>query len=269
MIKVAAALLTIVTTTLAQQAQPDETTTAPQVRLELLVARLPEAKAIELQPVLRDPATCGTALEKILTLIGKKEAELVDWPILTTRSGQIAATENVQEVRYASEYAAPDVKVPTEETSTAIVPNPTAPTSDEKKAMKPKEALTVRVLNGLPSSFDKRDAGVFLEVEPTVGADGVTVEVRVAPQHVTLTGWHKLSVENSHAEKISVEQPDFHTIKTQTNLIVTSGQSALLAFQKLPETPGRVEVFILTTTVLKPTSAPAPKPEQAPKKAKR
>ena len=269
MIKVAAVILTIVSTALAQQAQPEAISAVPQVRLELLVARLPEAKAIELQPVLRDPATCGTALEKILAMIGKKEAELVDWPILVTKSGQIARTENVQEVRYAAEYAAPDVKVPTEETGTAVVPNPTAPTSDEKKAVKPKEALTVRVLNGLPSAFEKRDAGVTLEVEPTVEADGVTVEVQVAPQHVTLTGWHKLSVENSHAEKISVEQPDFHTIKTNTRLTVTSGQSALLAFQKLPETPGRIEVFILTTTVLKPTSAPAPKPEQAPKKTKR
>ena len=269
MIKVAAVILTIVSTALAQQAQPDETTTAPQVRLELLVARLPEAKAIELQPVLRDPATCGTALEKILAMIGKKEAELVDWPILIAKSGQIARSENVQEVRYAVEYAAPDVKVPTEETSTAVVPNPTAPNSDEKKAMKPKEALTVRVLNGLPSAFEKRDAGVIFEVEPTVGADGVTVEMRVAPEHVTLTGWHKLSVENIHAGKISVEQPDFHTIKTQTDLTVTSGQSALLAFQKLPETPGRIEVFILTTTVLKKDGTSASKPEQTPRKMQR
>ena len=269
MIKVAAVLLTIVSTTLAQQAQPEAISAVRQIRFELLVARLPEAKAIELQPVLRDPATCGNALETILTLIGKKEAELVDWPILITRTGVLAKTENVQEVRYAVEYAAPDVKVPTEETSTAVVPNPTAPTSDEKKVVKPKEALTVRVLNGLPSAFEKRDAGVSFEVEPSFGVDGVTVEMLVTPQHVTLTGWRKLSVENSHAEKITIEQPDFHTIKTQTNLIVTSGQSALLAFQKLPETPGRIEVFILTTTVLKKDGTPASKPEQTPRKKQR
>ena len=157
MIKIAAALLATLSVGLAQQMEQD----APgkQVRLELLVARLPKARAVELQPMLRDPARCGAAQEKILAMIGRKEAELVDWPVIITKSGQHAVTENVREIRFVTEYAAPDLNFPTNETAPVAVPTPTAPASVEKKPAKPKEPFEVRVVGGLPSAFEKRDVG--------------------------------------------------------------------------------------------------------------
>lgn len=137
MIKIAAALFATLSAGLAQQPggvgvppKPEEYPPTKQVRLELLVARIPEAKAIEMQPTLRDPARCGAALEKILVMIGRKEAELVDWPVITTKSGQRAVAENVREIRYVTEYAAPDLNLPTNETAPVAVPTPTAPPAE-------------------------------------------------------------------------------------------------------------------------------------------
>src|SRR5881394_2850689 len=80
-----------------------------QIRAELLVVRLPTARAIELQPELRDPSRIAAAQEKLLTMAKNKEAELVDWPIICTLSGNRAVAENVQEVRYPNQYESPKV----------------------------------------------------------------------------------------------------------------------------------------------------------------
>ncbi len=269
MIKIAAALIAALTCPLAQNSNAQEEDTSRQVRLELLVVRLPEAKALELRPLLRDPARCGAAQESILAMIGKKQAELVDWPILTTKSGQIAMTENVHELRYATQFAAPDLHVPTSEIGAVAVPEPTVPTAEEKESGKAKEPLEVRVVGGLPSAFEKRDIGVTFEVEAVVAPDGVTVEMRVVPSHVTFMGWHKVTLDHGRTERVTVKQPDFQNIKVNTNINVTSGQSVLLAFQKLLDRPNQIEVFILTTTVLNHNGVAVSKPGQTPRKQQR
>ena len=40
-----------------------------------------------------------------------------------------------------------------------------------------------------PTAFEKRDVGVTLEVEPTIGPDGYSIDMQLAPQVVEFEGF--------------------------------------------------------------------------------
>lgn len=93
-----------------------------------------------------------------------KGIDLVSAPKLTTKSGQRATIEIVREFRYPSEYDLPQV------TSTAgQIYTPVAPTS--------------------PTAFEMKPTGITLEVEPTVGPDGYTIDLVMAPRVVEFDGF--------------------------------------------------------------------------------
>jgi general secretion pathway protein D len=90
--------------------------------------------------------------------------DLVSAPKVTTKSGQRATIEIVREFRYPSEYDLPQV------TSTAgQIYTPVAPTS--------------------PTAFEMKPTGITLEVEPTVGPDGYTIDLVMAPRVVEFDGF--------------------------------------------------------------------------------
>lgn len=239
---------------------PQDAGSPPQVRIELLVARLPEARAAGLRAELSDPAKSSAAQDKLLAMIAKKEAELVDWPILTIQSAQTGQAVNVHELRYASEYGNAPFPAPQHGDGPANVAEPKAPDNAAKDqpagaAMRGQTDSSVA-----PTSFEKRDLGVTLEAEPEVSPDGMTVRLNIAASHVTLLGWTKATAESTKLGKITVEQPKFQTLKSKTDITIQSGRPVLLGFHKLQEPPKTVELFIVTATVLKPT--PASEPEQ-------
>ena len=94
----------------------------------------------------------------------QKGIDLVSAPKVTTKSGQRATIQIVREFRYPAEYDLPQV------TGVAgSVFTPATPTS--------------------PTSFDKRDVGITLEVEPTVGPDGYTIDLILSPRVVEFEGF--------------------------------------------------------------------------------
>ena len=79
-----------------------------------------------------------------------------------------------------------------------------------------------------------------------------------------LAGWLKVVLETDPKNRITVEQPDIRVLKMSTSMTVISGQPVLLSFNKLQEPAGKVEVFILKTTVVtgggKESGGARPKP---------
>ena len=100
--------------------------TVHQVRFDVLIVRVPEAKAVSILPRLRDPAKAAAAQEELVSMLGKG-AELVDWPTLTTGSGQRATAENVNEYRYPVEFEAPSVALDASDYGSTPLPAPLAP----------------------------------------------------------------------------------------------------------------------------------------------
>ena len=91
-----------------------------------------------------------------------KGVDLVSAPKVTTKSGKRATIEIVREFRYPKEYS--DPQLPTGGTSAVVTPT-------------------------TPTDFEMKPTGVTLEVEPTVGPDGYTIDLVLAPRVIEFDGF--------------------------------------------------------------------------------
>jgi len=94
-----------------------------------------------------------------------KGVDLVSAPSVTTKSGQRATIEIVREFMYPDNYDLPTVA----SSSGSQQYTPVTPTT--------------------PTSFKMKPTGITLEVEPTVGPDGYTIELVLAPRVVEFDGF--------------------------------------------------------------------------------
>ncbi|MFZ4777105.1 MAG: Amuc_1098 family type IV pilus outer membrane protein [Terrimicrobiaceae bacterium] len=93
-----------------------------------------------------------------------KGVDLVSAPKVTTKSGQRATIEIIREFRYPSEYDLPQISG----TSGGLF-QPVTPTT--------------------PTAFEMKPTGITLEVEPTVGPDGYTIDLVLAPRVIEFDGF--------------------------------------------------------------------------------
>jgi general secretion pathway protein D len=93
---------------------------------------------------------------------------------VTTKAGQRAVIEIVREFRYPTEFDPPQIPQnvgggSTSAESGAVQVFPVTPTT--------------------PTSFETRNTGVTLEVEPQVSSDGATIDLNLVPQVVEFEGF--------------------------------------------------------------------------------
>src|SRR4029434_1625216 len=110
----------------------------------------------------------------IRALNQKKGIDLLSAPSVTTKSGQRAIIEVVRELRYPGTYTPPQGPSISSSTSTVIGANTTVP---------------VVVTPTTPSTWETRNTGVTLEVEPVVGGDATTIDLNLIPQVVEFEGF--------------------------------------------------------------------------------
>src|SRR5437660_1018827 len=166
----------------------------------------------------------------IRALNQKKGVDLLSAPKVTAKSGQRAIIEIVREFRYPTTFSPPQVPSLTAPTGTAaIAPAVVTPTT--------------------PSTFETRNTGVTLEVEPVVGADGATIDLNLVPQVVEFEGFinygspinavglnsttmagvttFSSSVPVLLTENV-INQPIFSTRKVTTSVQVANGQTVVI-----------------------------------------
>jgi len=152
-----------------------------------------------------------------------KGVDLVSAPKVTTKSGQRATIEIVREFRYPSEYDLPQVQASTGTAFTPVVPT-------------------------TPTAFEMKPTGITLEVEPTVGPDGYTIDLVLAPRVVEFDGFinYGSPINASVAGVITlvplvlgpgteivatqnvINQPVFSTREVTTQVSVHDGQTVVL-----------------------------------------
>lgn len=150
-----------------------------------------------------------------------KGVDLVSAPKVTTKSGQRATIEIVREFRYPSEYSLPTLSA----SASSQQFTPVTPTT--------------------PTAFEMKPTGITLEVEPTVGPDGYTIELVLAPRIVEFDGFInygnpiKANVQyyiNSFllAQNVItvtdniINQPVFSTREVTTQVSVYDGQTVVM-----------------------------------------
>ncbi len=162
----------------------------------------------------------------IRALNQKKGIDLLSAPSVTTKSGQRAIIEVIRELRYPGTYTPPQVPSisSTNQSGAAVVPVVVTPTT--------------------PSTWEVRNTGVTLEVEPVVGGDATTIDLNLIPQVVEFEGFinygspiFALGVNTAAGISITnsvlltpnvINQPVFSTRKVTTSVSVYDGQTVVL-----------------------------------------
>src|SRR5206468_10031901 len=147
-----------------------------------------------------------------------------------TKSGQRALIEVVREFRYPTTFTPPQVPSITGGGGTV-------------------GSVTISVVTPTtPQSFETRNTGVTLEVEPVVGPDGQTIDLNLVPQVVEFEGFINYGSPifginpNASFNPITniftpsqvlltenvINQPVFSTRKVTTNVSVWDGQTVVL-----------------------------------------
>ncbi len=105
-------------------------------------------------------------------------------------------------------------------------------------------------IDPVPKSFETRNTGVTLEIDPMLAPDGETVDMYILPRHVRLLRWASVTIKHGDSGKeVTVEQPVFSSLRVTTSLTLKSGQRKLIGNFKITDPPGSMELFILRVEV--------------------
>jgi len=156
----------------------------------------------------------------------KKGVDLLSAPRVTTRSGQRATIQINREFTYPVEFDPPEIPQEFGSIDNGTVAGggnifPVTPTT--------------------PTAFETRNTGVTLEVEPTVGADGVTIDLSLLPEVVEFEGFinYGSPIQTFSTNLLGqttpvvitenvINQPVFSVRKVSTNVSVWDGATVVL-----------------------------------------
>ena len=151
----------------------------------------------------------------IKALSQKKGADLLSAPKVTTVSGQQAQVRIAQEFIYPTAYTPPTAVAGTVGTGGGASPIATTPS--------------------IPTTFGTREVGVLLNVIPTVGADGYTINLSLIPQVTEFLGFIEYGSNESLLSGTtvvnvlnSIKQPLFSTRALATSIVIWDGQTVVL-----------------------------------------
>ena len=171
----------------------------------------PQSQIANIQGILTNPQ-----FQLIIKALSqKKGADLLSAPKVTTVSGQQAQVRIAQEFIYPTAYTPP----------TAV-----AGTSGTVGGASP-----IAVTPSIPSTFSSREVGVLLNVIPTVGADGYTINLSLIPQVTEFLGFIEYGGNEALASGTSIvnvfnsiKQPLFSTRALATSIVIWDGQTVVL-----------------------------------------
>ena len=137
----------------------------------------------------------------------KKGIDVLSAPKVTTKSGSSATVEVIREFRYPAEYEPPQVPQTTGSGTQPITP-------------------------ATPTSFEMRPIGVRLEVEPTVGSDNYTIDLRLVPEVTEFEGFINYGSPILNRGVVVTQNvinyPVFSERKVETSVSIYDGQTVVL-----------------------------------------
>ena len=175
----------------------------------------------------------------IRALNQKKGVDLMSAPKVTTKSGVKATIKIVREFPYPTEFTPAEVP----EAQSGGVQGAAADGGNGLAITTTSSSITPST----PTTFENRDIGVTLEVEPTVGPDNYTVDLDLSPAVVEFEGFvnygspivgpkyvgttpiiNPSGIETFNITDNVINQPIFGVRKVKTNVSVWDGQTVAL-----------------------------------------
>ena len=139
----------------------------------------------------------------------KGGTDLLSSPRVTTRSGVNAQIKVVEEIIYPTEYESQSVGDMIAGFGGGIGGGTTVPTE-----MRPP----------VPGSFETREVGVILNVTPTVGPDGYTIDLTLVPEVAEFVRW----IDYGPNGLYPILQPVFASRNVTTSIVLWDGQTVVM-----------------------------------------
>ena len=165
----------------------------------------------------------------------QKGVDLLSAPRVTTKSGQKATVEIIQELIYPSQFQPPQIP----QTIGASTTLTTGTTGGLISGGSSNGSFPVTPTT--PTAFEKRNTGVTLEVEPVIGPDNYTIDLNLQPQVVQFDGFinygSPIQTISTNALGISttniltpnvINQPVFDSRKISTSVSIYDGATVVL-----------------------------------------
>jgi general secretion pathway protein D len=166
----------------------------------------------------------------------KKGVDLLSAPRVTTKPGQQAVIEIIREFRYPTEFEAPQI------------PQNFGGNNNNGGGGGLAGLLgggggggSFPVTPTTPTTFEVKNTGVTLQVEPQIGPDGYSIDMNLAPQVVEFEGFinYGSPIQTTSTNALGVQtvnvitpnvinQPIFATRKVTTNVTVFDGATVVL-----------------------------------------
>jgi general secretion pathway protein D len=166
----------------------------------------------------------------IRALNQKKGVDLLSSPRVTTKSGQRAVVEVVEEFRYPTEFQPPQI------------PQTVGATGGVTGVASSSSSGSFPVTPTTPTAFETRNTGVTLEVEHAIGPDNFTIDLNLVPQVVEFEGFinYGSPIQTTTTNPVTgvsttsvitpnvINQPIFSTRKVTTSVSVFDGSTVVL-----------------------------------------
>ncbi len=122
--------------------------------------------------------------------------DLLSAPRVTTRSGVNAQIQVVEEIIYPTEWEEQSVE----------------------------SEIDTSFRTPIPSTFETREVGVILNVTPTVGPDGYTIDLTLVPEVAELSGW----IDYGPADRFPILQPIFASRNVTASIVLWDNQTIVM-----------------------------------------
>ncbi|HAL91722.1 MAG TPA: hypothetical protein DCM68_01700 [Verrucomicrobia bacterium] len=181
----------------------DNNITAPASSITKAIAQTPLGGILSASSVLTNPEV--TVVLQALSQHGN--SDLLSAPRVTTRSGVNAQIQVVKEIIYPTEF---DLTQPTVNSEGNVTMAPIV----------------------TPGTFETRETGVILNVTPTVGPDGYTIDLVMAPEVAELVDWIQygatISMASGDQYFFNMPQPIFTSRNVTTSIVIWDGQTVVM-----------------------------------------
>jgi general secretion pathway protein D len=141
-------------------------------------------------------------LQMAINAISQKgHTDVLSSPRVTTKNSEQATFKVVEEIRYPQAYEANQIQQSIQGSLTPI---------------------NVTVFT--PADFQTREVGVILNVTPTIGPDGYTIDLTLVPEVSTLAEWHQYGTQGG----LNAAQPFFINRTVTSKMVVWDGETVVL-----------------------------------------
>lgn len=187
-----------------------------QIRVQVEFIDVSHEQFTELMFGAKPPVNDGELRQQVAQLIKDGKATITETLLCTSRSGQKATSESIEEFIYPTEY------------EPATLPDNTS-VKGENGTPKIQGNRPDPAVGPLPTAFSTRNLGSTLEIEPFLSDNNKTIYLNFVPEivyHVGNEVWAEWKGKHGNSP---VQMPIIYTIRTKTNVTLSDGHYMLTA----------------------------------------